>query len=171
MQRVVVLGSAGAGKSALATEIARRTGLPLVHLDVLFWAPGWTPAPREDALRRLRAAVAGERWILDGNFLGGDGGEQDGRFRRADAVVFLDVSRTKCVWRVLSRLVRDRGRPRPDLPAGCAEGFDLALLRWIWSYPRVDRPRVLRLLAELQERVDVHHLRSRADVRRFLAAF
>ena len=170
MQRVVVLGSAGAGKTAFANDLARRTGLPVVHLDVLFWAPGWTRAPREDALRSLCAAVAGERWILDGNFLGDDGGRQDGRFGRADTVVFLDLPRSTCLWRVLSRLVRDRGRSRPDLPEGCSEGFDLPLLRWIWSYPRVDRPRVLGLLAELQQRVDVQHLRSRADVRRFLAA-
>src|SRR5688572_21132916 len=69
VQRVVVLGPGGAGKSVLASSIARRTGLPVVHLDVLFWRPGWTPAPREEALRALRAAIAADRWVLDGNFL------------------------------------------------------------------------------------------------------
>ena len=168
-QRVAVLGPVGAGKTALATEIARRTGLPVVHLDLLFWRQGWAPAPREDGLRALRAAVAGERWVIDGNFLSSDEGDEDGRFGRADTVVFLDVPRTTCFRRVLTRVVRDRGRPRPDLPAGCREGIDLQLLRWIWDYPRVDRPRVLKLLAGLGDGVAVHHLRSGADVRRFLA--
>ncbi len=167
MQRVVILGSVGAGKTVLANAISRRTGLPVVHLDVLFWRSGWTPAPREDAFRDLAAAVASERWILDGNFLSD---APDARFERADTVIFLDLSRATCLWRVLERVVRERGRSRADLPPGCAEGFGLSLLRWIWSYPKVERPRVLRILEELRERgVQVHHLRSSADVERFVA--
>ena len=100
--------------------------------------------------------VAGRRWVLDGNFLD-EVGDADARFVRADTVVFLDLPRTTCVWRVLKRLARDRGRSRADLPEGCSEGFDLELLRWIWRYPRTDRPRVLRLLAGLGPGVDVRH--------------
>ena len=166
MERVVVLGPGGAGKTEVATTISRRLGLPVVHLDVLFWREGWTPAPRDEARRDLAAAVARERWVVDGNFLDCD----EARFERADAVIFLDLPRRVCLWRVLKRLVRDRGRSRPDLPRGSREGFDLSLLRWIWRYPCVDRPRVLAILARLDDRVAVHHLRSRADVRRFLAA-
>ena len=164
MRRIVILGPGGAGKSVLARELARRTGLPVVHLDTLFWRQGWTPAPRDEALRDLAAATAGDAWIVDGNFL--DDG--DDRFDRADTVVFLDLPRRTCLWRVLARLVRDRSRRRPDLPAGAREGFDPELLRWIWRYPTVDRPRVLALLASLGDGVAVHHLRSRADVRRFV---
>jgi adenylate kinase family enzyme len=165
MERVVVLGPGGAGKSELTTRLSRRTGLPVVHLDVLFWTTGWKPAPREEALSALADAIARDRWILDGNFL--DAG--DGRFTRADNVIFLDLPRRTCLWRVVKRMVRDRRRSRPDLPDGCAEGFDLPFLRWIWSYRRTDRPRVLELLDNLGPGVSVHHLRSRAEVRRFLA--
>ena len=165
MQRVVVLGPGGAGKSELAAELAARARLPVVHLDPLFWGPEWKPAPRDEAVRKLEAAVAGDRWILDGNFL-----EHDGRFARADTLVFLDFPRATCIWRVLKRLVRDRRRRRPDLPEGARESFDPLLLRWIWRYPRTDRPRVLELLARLDGSLQVHHLRSRTDVRRFLAS-
>jgi adenylate kinase family enzyme len=166
-ERVVILGSAGAGKTTLAAGIARRTGLPVVHLDPVFWRPGWAAAPQDEARREL-ATLAGEpRWVLDGNFLPAQGAD-DPRFTRADTVVFLDISRARCLWRVLRRLVADRGRSRPDLPEGCWEGFDLPLLRWIWRYPAADRPRVLRLLGTLPGHVGVHRLRSGADVRRFL---
>ncbi len=168
MRRVVVLGPAGAGKSAVAREISKRTGLPVVHLDPIFWRAGWTPAPRDAAERELAAAIAGDRWVLDGNFLPEHGVERDPRFERADTVVFLDLPRRTCLRRVLTRLVRDRGRRRPDLPEGAYEGVDVELLRWIWSYPKTDRPRVLELLAQLGSGVRVAHLRSSADVRRFL---
>jgi len=165
VQRVAILGPAGAGKSELARELAARTGLPAVHLDVVFWRPGWTPAPRDEAAAELACAVAEERWILDGNFLG-DG---DARFERADTVVFLDLPRRTCLRRVLRRLVRDRRHVRADLPAGCREGLDLPLLRWIWRYPRTDRPRVLALLGRLPAGVDVLHIRSPRELQRHLA--
>lgn len=166
MERVVILGPAGAGKSELATRISHHTGLPVVHLDLLFWRPGWTPAPRDEALRDLAAAISHERWILDGNFLAVE--NEDARFDRADTVIFLDLSRATCLWRVLKRVARDRRRSRPDLPEGCREGLDLSLLRWIWRYPRTDRPRVMRILAGLERRVEVRHLRSPSEMRRYL---
>ena len=156
---------AGAGKSHLASELGRRTGLPVVHLDRIFWRAGWAPAPRDEALPELHAAIEAPRWILGGNFLGDD----QSRFARADTVVFLDVPRRRALRRVLTRLVRDRGRSRPDLPDGAGEGFDLPLLLWVWRYPHDNRPRVLELLARLRERgLAVHQLHSDADVRRFL---
>lgn len=166
MQRVVVLGPGGAGKTEVANAISQRTGLPVVHLDRIFWRENWAPAPRGEARRELDAAIAGDRWILDGNFL--DAG--DSRFERADTVVFLDLPRRTCFRRVLWRLVRDRRRGRADLPKGSREGFDPDFLRWIWRYPHVDRPRVLALLAELEDRVDVRRLRSPREVRAYLAA-
>lgn len=166
MDRLAILGCAGTGKSTLAAEVFRRTEIPVVHLDVLFYRGGWAPAPDREGLAGLEAAVRRERWILDGNFLSAG----DERFRRAQAVVFLDRSRATCLRRVLRRRLPLRtGRSRAGLPAGCAPALNLALLRWIWSYPRVERPRVLRLLGELSGEVTVHHLRSDRDVNRFLA--
>jgi adenylate kinase family enzyme len=170
MQRVVVLGSVGAGKTTLATTISRRTGLPLVHLDRLFWRSGWTPAPREEALRDLADAIQRDRWILDGNFLADRDGGWDARFDRADTVIFLDVPRRASVFRVLKRRLREPKRSRPDLPEACSEGLALSVFRWIWAYPTADRPCVLGILERLGEDVDVHHLRSRSDVQRFVAA-
>jgi adenylate kinase family enzyme len=167
VQRVAILGSGGAGKSELAVRVEHRTGLPVVHLDVFFWRGSWTRAPRDEFLRDLAAATAGERWILDGNFLSA---EPDApRFDRVDTVIFLDLPRMTCLGRALWRLLRDRRRRRPDLPDGCHEAFDLPFLRWIWRYPRDDRPQVLRVLGDLDARVDIHHLHSRSQVRRYLA--
>ncbi len=161
MNRVAVLGPGGAGKSRLAAELGRRTGLPVAHLDRIFWGPGWTPAPPEEARRALAALVAQDRWIIDGNFLRRGA---DRRLERADTVVFLDFPRRTCLRRALWRLVRGDGRA--DLPEGCPETFDLPFLRWIWQYPRDDRPQVIALLEGLA--ADVHRLCSPREVRRYL---
>jgi adenylate kinase family enzyme len=166
VQRVAILGSGGAGKSALAAALADRTGLPVVHLDVVYWRPGWNEPPPEEFAAALDAAVAEERWILDGNFLRHGG--PDPRFGRADTVVFLDLPRTTCLWRVVKRRVQEARRPRRDLPQGCSETLDVPFMRWVWRYPARNRPRLLSFLDGL-EGVDVHRLRSAADVRRYVA--
>jgi len=172
MKRVVILGPAGAGKTWLAWRLAERTGLPVVHLDRIFWRADWEPAPRGEARRQLAVAAEQERWILDGNFLAeARAGQAEPRFDRADTVIFLDLPRRLCTRRVLTRLVRDGGHARADLPEGAGERLDLPLLRWIWRYPRKDRPRVLELLGQLETRgVTTYRLRSRGAVRQFLHA-
>jgi len=166
VQRVAILGSGGAGKTTVAVELGGRTGIPVVHLDPLYWAPGWVARPPEEFGAALAAAVGEERWILDGNVLWGD--EDDPRFRRADTVVFLDLPRRTCIRRALLLRIRYRGERRPDLPDGCREEIELSFLRWMWGYPERVRPRVLRILAGLDPEIDVHHLRSDREVRRFL---
>jgi adenylate kinase family enzyme len=159
----VILGSGGAGKTRLAMDLAERTGLPVVHLDPLFWRLGWEPAPIEEARAAVAAAVEEPRWIMDGNFLGL--GLDDPRFSRADTVVFLDVPRLRCLWRIFSRRVRDHRRRRPDLPEGCVEGLDREFVLWVWRYPKDNRPRVLELLDQLPSRgVDVRRIRRSEDL-------
>jgi adenylate kinase family enzyme len=167
VQRVAILGSGGAGKSVLAAAIAERTGLPVVHLDTVYWRPGWTAPPRAEFDAKLEAAVAEERWILDGNFLRDD--EADPRFARADTVILLDLPRRVCLWRIAKRRVQEARRPRRDLPAGCSESFDFEFLRWVWRYPERNRPDLLGRLAALGSDVAVHRLRSQRDVERFLS--
>jgi adenylate kinase family enzyme len=166
VQRVAILGSGGAGKSALAAAIAARTGLPVVHLDVLYWKPGWKPPLQDEFDAKFDAAVAEERWILDGNFLRHDG--LDPRFARVDTVIFLDLPRSTCLWRVVKRRVQEARDPRRDLPDGCRETVDLEFVRWVWRYPRRNRPRVLTLLDSL-DGVNIYRLCSNADVEGFVA--
>jgi len=136
----VIVGPGGAGKTVLAERLAERTGLPVVYLDRIFWRDGWQPAPRDEALAELEQAIAGDRWIVDGNFL--DAG--DSRFERADTVLFLDPPRWLCVARILRRRLRDRGRTRPDLPA--PESFDWEFVKWTWRFRHtLDLPNLVRL--------------------------
>ena len=165
MRRVLVIGSGGSGKTTLARRLGKSAGLPVVHLDARYWRPGWvapSPAEWEATVRQLLAA---EAWIMDGNY----GGTLDLRLGACDTVVFLDLPRTVCLWRVLKRQVRWRGRSRPELPAGCPERFSWEFLRWIWTYPSQRRAGILERLARLQPGTTVIHLRSDFEVEQFLA--
>jgi len=164
VKRVVVLGNGGSGKSQLARELSRRTGLPVVHLDPLFWRPGWKAGPRDEFRRGVDEAAAHDRWIIDGNFVN----TGDARFERADTAIFLDFPRPICITRAVRRFLRERRERRPDLPEGCQEGLDRDFLKWMWHFDRDDRPQILERLR--QSDAELVHLRSTAEVERYLAS-
>jgi adenylate kinase family enzyme len=166
MQRVLVIGSGGAGKSHFARALGARTGLPVTHLDELYWRPGWVPEERDAWAARIATLLASPVWILDGNF----GGTLAQRLAACDTVVFLDVPRLVCLRRVLLRWWNHRGRSRPDMAPDCPERLDVEFVRWILTYPEARRPAVLKQLADAGPAVRVVRLRSTREGADFLAA-
>jgi adenylate kinase family enzyme len=160
MQRVAVVGSGGAGKSALARQIGAITGLPVIHLDHHYWGPSWVPTPNEEWVERQRGLLEGTRWVVDGNY----GGTLELRATLADTLVFVDLPRRVC----LSRAMRRVRSPILQAP-GCPQKVDLEFLRWIWAFPKDTRPKVLNVLGRHAPTTDVVQLRSSAEVRAFLA--
>lgn len=144
MERVLILGSGGAGKSTLARRLGERTGLPVIHLDRIWWRPGWVNCSREEFDRRLERELAGDRWIVDGNY----GRTLERRLARADTVIFLDYPVRTCLWGALRRMLRYRGKSRPDMTEGCLERMDPEFVLWILEFRRKTRPQVLNLLSE-----------------------
>jgi adenylate kinase family enzyme len=144
-QRIVVVGCSGSGKSTLARALGARTGLPVVHLDTLYWHPGWSPPPDQAAFRaEVQAVIAGDRWIIDGGFTAAGGAE---RMARADLIVLFDLPRVTCLWRAIRRYIAYRGTSRPDLAPGCPERVDFAFYRYIWTYRRKVLPKLEALIA------------------------
>ena len=164
MRRIVVLGCPGSGKSTLARQIGEHLGLPVIHLETLYWLPGWR-APPQGAHRPAFAAVfAQNAWISEGNFIE----TFDLRLPRADLVIILEPPRWLCLWRAFRRALRER-RDRPDLAAGCPEQLDWRLLRQIWRYDATGRPALeAALAANGRDDLPVIRLRSDAEVAAFL---
>lgn len=162
MRRVAVIGSGGAGKSTLARALGGRLEIEVVHLDRLFWRPGWEPTPTDEWRALQVELVEPESWIIDGNY----GGTLDVRLAAADTVLFLDFPRRVTMPSVLRRWWQHRGHDvqAPD----CPEHWDWTFLRWVWNYRRDSRPRALAAIADHAGHADVVVLTSRAAVRRFL---
>lgn len=163
MERVVVIGSGGAGKSTFARRLGHATGIPVIHLDSLFWKPNWVPTPREEWANTVAELVGRDRWIMDGNF----GGTREMRVRASDTVILLDIPRLICIYRVIKRAITYRGKNRPDMAAGCNEKIDREFAGWIWNFRKRSRGRILEEMKEFPEKRFVI-LRSSREADRFL---
>ena len=162
-QRILVVGNGGSGKSTLAQGLSLRLKLPLVHLDRIFWQPGWKSINPENFDECLLEAINGESWIIDGNYTR----TLEPRLSRSQAVIFLDMPRAVCLAGVLTRYFRFRGRGRPDMSPGCPEKVDGEFLRWVWNFNRNHRAAYLERFGSLDQPVVI--LRSRKAAARFLA--
>jgi len=89
------------------------------------------------------------------------------RLLRADTVFYLDYPTHVCLRRVLQRIATGHGRDRPDCAEGCPERLDWEFLRYVWSFRRKWRSRVLNLL-ELNEHLTVHHFSRPRELARSL---
>lgn len=145
MRRINILGSAGSGKSTLAHMLGERLRLPIIHLDRLFWEPGWQRADKAVFRQRVEQAVSGDAWICEGNYASQTFAL---RMPRAELTVWLDTPRLICALRVARRSMRTSDRP--DLPAGCREGNlknAVELVRDAWQFNAKQRGRIEAELA------------------------
>jgi adenylate kinase family enzyme len=161
MKRILILGSCGSGKSTLARQIGERLGVPVAHMDVLFWKPGWVETSDSELLPKIRKFIKGPAWVFDGNYTR----SLALRLKRADTVVFLDLNKWVCRWRVIKRWMMWAGRQRPDIGPGCPEKMDWQFFMWVWNH---DRAGALARISALRPKHKVHCLRNSAEVEAFL---
>ncbi len=164
MRKVLVIGSGGAGKSTFARRLGETLGLPVVHLDSCYWQPGWVEPPKDDWLKTVEGLLARDEWVMDGNY----SDTLAVRLAACDTVIFLDLPRTVCLWRVFKRALMYHRKSRPDVAEGCVETLNAEFFRWVWDYPKRSRPKVIRRLKEHARSKQLIRLRSRAEVRKFL---
>jgi len=164
MQKVLVIGSGGAGKSTFARRLGALLELDVIHLDSLYWSAGWVEMPKPEWRETVEGLLNRGAWIMDGNY----SGTLEMRLAACDTVIFLDISRLVCVRRLLKRAVLYRNQRRPDMAEGCPERLNLDFVKWVWGYHKRSRPKVVRLLEASSKRVI--WLRSPAEVKRFMAA-
>jgi adenylate kinase family enzyme len=166
MERIAIVGCSGGGKSTLARAVGERLGLPVVHMDTLFWKPGWVESDADSFRVLVDEAAATERWVMDGGFVS----YSAVRFARADTVIWVDRPMWLCLWRAFARMLLNFGHSRADLAPGCPERFDFAFYLYILNWNRKMRPKVARALAEQASHARIIRLSSDRDTARFLAA-
>ena len=137
MKKAIIIGCPGSGKSTFARSLSQKTGLPLCHLDMLYWNADKTRVERDVFLERLTAVLAEDTWIIDGNY----SSTMAMRMEACDTVFFLDYPLNVCLDGVRER----RGKPRLDMPWYETEE-DEEFTEFIKAFEREQRPRILELL-------------------------
>ena len=153
-KKIIIVGCPGSGKSTLAKALHDRTGLPLIHLDNIWWKPDRTHITREEFDRRLEELLRGERWIVDGNY----SRTYEPRFRACDTVIFLDFDEEECMAGVSERV----GKIRTDIP-WTEDRLDPELVQMVRDYRTENRPVVYALMEKYPDRqVYIFSTRSQA---------
>ena len=164
MKRILIVGNGGAGKSTLARKLGEKFNLPVIHMDVHFWNPGWKETPEDEWREKVRALSEKEEWIMDGNF----GRSADLRFPRADAIIFLDMPRWLSIFRIMKRWYQYSNESRPDMAEGSHEKVDWEFYKWVWNFKKRSIPQFYKNLETYGKEARFYHLKSQTDVDRFM---
>jgi adenylate kinase family enzyme len=166
MKKILVIGSGGSGKSTLSLKMGEILGIDVFHLDKFYWREGWIKPDPYEWLRIVDEILKREQWIIDGNF----SGTLKRRVESCDTIIFLDLSRAICLWRIVMRRLRYRQRARPDMAHGCNERLNLEFVSWVMNYSKRSRPKVLELMRTNAASRKILWLRSPQQVEAFLAS-
>ena len=140
-ERILVIGSPGSGKTTFSLRLGEALAIPVVHLDRLNRYGNWQTRTKDDFEALLREALASDRFIVDGNYAR----TLPMRLERCDTVVFLDYPTVVSLFGVLSRIIRNHGKTRPDMGGNCPERFDAEFICYTLSFNRKNR----RLIKEM----------------------
>ncbi len=174
MRRVSVVGTSGSGKSTLAAALAVALGADFLELDSVYHQAGWEPLPTPEFRRRVASVVAGERWVIDGNY----SKVRDLVWGRADTVVWLDLPRRTVMRRIIWRSFR-RAAGRVELWNGNRERWrnlftldkEESVVSWAWQTHAANRVKYEAAMADPGNgHLRFVRLARPAAVRRFLRA-
>jgi adenylate kinase family enzyme len=140
MKRVVVVGSPGSGKSTFSKKLGNKTGLPIVHLDYYHLQSQYNyRVDIESWNAKVVELIKPDRWIVDGNY----GATFSERFKAADTIVFFDIPRWICLYRILKRYFYYQNRKRDEMPDDWAEKLDPEFLKYVWHFNKRSKPKIL----------------------------
>ena len=160
MNRVIVIGSPGAGKSTFAGKLRDKTGLPLYHLDNIWHRSDRTTISREEFDERLGAILAKDSWIIDGNY----SRTLERRLKNCDTVFLLDYPLEVCLAGVNERI----GKEREDCP-WIEHEFDEEFRQFIMGFPVTRLPVIYQLLGQYEQGREIHIFRSRDEADEYLS--
>ena len=155
MKKVIVIGCPGSGKSTVSRTLHNKTGIPLYHLDMMYWNADKTTVEKSVFLELLSAVLEKNEWIIDGNY----GSTMELRMAACDTVIFLDYPLDVCLDGIRER----RGKPRSDMPWIETEE-DAEFIEFIKNYNEQQKPKVLELLKKYDDKnIIIFKSREQAD--------
>ena len=159
MQKIMIIGCSGAGKSVFARKLRDKTGLPLYYLDQIWHKPDKTNITREEFDARLLEIVQKDCWIIDGNYLR----TMELRLHACDTVILLDYPTEVCLAGAAARV----GTVHEDLP-WVEVVFDEEFRQWISGFRKEVLPKIYALLSKYGNEKNILIFKTRAEADAYL---
>ncbi len=160
MNKIIVIGCPGSGKSTFSRALSKTINIPVYYLDMMFWKEDKTSVDRSVLIERLQEVFKKDKWIIDGNY----GSTMELRMQNCDTVVFLDYLIDVCIDGIKQR----QGKPREDMPWIATEEDDIEFIDFIKNYNLRSRPKVIELLKKYSDK-NILIFKNRAQADEFLA--
>ena len=159
MNRILIIGSGGAGKSTLALKMFDILHIQVINLDSYYWQPNWIAQPKEKWSKIVTDLCKIPSWIMDGNYFN----SLPLRLQYADTVIFIKKSRYECLFNAYKRMFTKRVDPIQ----GCPEKVDWGFVKWIWNYQKDITPKIMAILNE-HPKFELHILKNNKEIEAFI---
>ena len=166
MQKIIVIGNAGSGKTTFSKALAEKLNISLVHLDKIFWCGKWKHISRDEFDEKLENELQKDSWIIDGNF----DRTIPRRLKECDTVFYLDMPVISCLWNSTKRVFKNYGYTRDDMGGYCPEKFDkhkLELYLSILNFNKKNKERYYEMLSKEKDK-KIIIFKNRKEIKEFL---
>ncbi len=165
MEKIIIIGASGSGKSTFAAQLAQKLNLPLYHLDRIFWRANWQSIPREDFIAEQKRICASKQWIIDGHYRS----SLELRASECDTIFLFALPRRVYFFRALMRIIKSFGKVRPDMADDCPEQLDLEFLHYVWTFSKVHDEHTRSILQNHASNKQIIVFSHPRDAARFIA--
>lgn len=166
MERIIIIGGNGCGKTTFAKVLSDKLKLPLIHIDILYWRDNWQTASKDEFDELLLQEVIKPKWIIDGN----NSRSIPIRLKYCDTVIYMDYSRISCIYGVIKRVIKNHGKSRPDMGGYCREKFDkkeFEFFKSVWNFNKNNRKSYYDMINNAED-IKIIILKNRKHMVKFL---
>lgn len=159
MNKVIIIGCPGSGKSTFARKLRDKTNLPLFYLDMIYHHKDKTTLTDKEFDRELNELLSKDQWIIDGNY----SRTLETRMKECDRVYLFDISIEECINGVENRI----GTKREDMP-WIEEEFDSEFKQFILDFPIKQMPYIYDLIEKYKNTINIVIFKTRKEADEYL---
>jgi len=164
MNKILIIGISGAGKSTFAKKLSEKLTIQIIHLDQFFFEPGWIKVEKSLFEKKVLERIKTAQWIIDGNYTN----SMELWIKDADTIFYFDFPVWRCLWSVICRRIIFHGQKRSDVAKGCNEVLNLKFLKFIWNFPKNNTPKIESILTKQPKEKKIVRFKNYKEIELFL---
>lgn len=163
MERIIIIGGNGSGKTTFSLELAKKLEIPVIHLDQIFWKGNWENRSNNEFDNLLIRELKKPKWIIDGNY----NRTLPIRIKYSDTIFYFDFSTIYCIWSITIRIIKNYGKSRFDMGGNCPERFDMNFYKNVILFNKKYRKQQYQILQENKDK-NIIIFNNRNQVKKYL---